>query len=173
MTALVSHIAKGIAVCSVLASMSLSASAQPRLTAGTPAGGLIPLTLGTRPGYLYHWESSAALDEWAPLPLATAATVPLLATGTTMGLSAPSGSGKGFYRVKESSPFFPAWADVRPLRTIQHAFNPLITSSANGTALRNAMYALVPGDRLEIATGNYQLTGAVSLNLQGTAQAPI
>ncbi|RYD31913.1 MAG: hypothetical protein EOP85_22265, partial [Verrucomicrobiaceae bacterium] len=110
---------------------------------------------------------------WTPLPLATASTVPLLAMGTTMSLGAPAEAGKAFYRVKETSPFFPAWADVPPLRTIQLVFNPSLGATGNGTALRNAINALIPGDRLEIGPGNYQLTGFYNVNLQGTAQAPI
>lgn len=173
MTSLSPHLAKGIVLCGVLAATSLPAHAQPSLTVGNPAGGLVPLTLTARPGYMYRWESSAALDAWTPLPLATASAVPLLATGTTMNLSAPAGADKGFYRVKETSPFFPAWADVPPLRTIQHVFNPSNNATVNGTALRNAINALIPGDRLEIGPGNYQLTGFYNVNLQGTAQAPI
>ncbi|RYD21194.1 MAG: right-handed parallel beta-helix repeat-containing protein [Verrucomicrobiaceae bacterium] len=165
--------AKAIALCGVLVAAPFHAHAQPRLSVGTPAGGLVPLTLTTQPGRMYRWESSAALDVWAPLPLATTAAVPLLATGTTMSLSAPVLTDKGFYRVKETYPFFPAWADVPPLRTLQHTFNPSNSATVNGTALRNAINALIPGDRLEIGPGNYQLTGFYNISLQGTAQAPI
>ncbi len=67
----------------------------------------------------------------------------------------------------------PDWASVAPLRTrrIEYAKNK--SDAANGTLLFQALGSLRPGDRLEIDPGRYMIAPKVSLNLRGTARAPI
>ena len=70
-------------------------------------------------------------------------------------------------------PFDPPWAAVSPLVTIPFNHDPLMTPSQNGAALAAAIAALIPGDRLEISGGEYSLDPFFTIDLAGTAMAPI
>ena len=60
----------------------------------------------------------------------------------------------------------PAWAAIPPLRIIQH-------TAVDGAALVNAVAALKPGDRLELAGGTYNVDRMWDLGVSGTSEAPI
>jgi len=77
-------------------------------------------------------------------------------------------------KAEAGSPFDPAWAMVKPARTIQHAFAAKQTAEQNGAALKAAMLALKPGECLVIEAGTYSLAGGMTqLDLSGTEKAPI
>jgi hypothetical protein len=67
----------------------------------------------------------------------------------------------------------PAWAQTEPLRTKQVVFEQDQSERANGAALANAMGELQAGDRLEIGPGRYEITSKLTMDLAGTAKAPI
>ena len=71
------------------------------------------------------------------------------------------------------SPYDPTWANIAPTSTMQHPYNSGQTAAQNGTALKTAMLALTAGQKLEIAAGTYQYSSNFTLNIQGTAAAPI
>lgn len=137
------------------------------LTAGPVAGGQIPLTWSMKAGKVYNIQRSATLDGGWPSVFVPEIPTIAMADGPItipMTLSGP----QRFYRVAESaSPYDPAWASVEPLRTIN------ISATSTFAQLRDAIQALVPGDRLLLQAGTYTLTGKLSIRLQGTAEAPI
>src|SRR5262249_20153199 len=63
----------------------------------------------------------------------------------------------------------PAWAAAGSTRTLTVDFDARQTSSWNGAALKAAMRALQPGDRLEIGTGVFSIDSLFDLDIQGTA----
>lgn len=67
----------------------------------------------------------------------------------------------------------PAWSRTEPLRTKQVVFEQDQSERANGAALANAMGKLQAGDRLEIGPGRYEITSKLTIDLAGTAEAPI
>jgi hypothetical protein len=60
----------------------------------------------------------------------------------------------------------PAWAAIPPLRVIPH-------TSVDGAALVDAVAALKPGDKLELASGTYSVPRMWDIGISGTAEAPI
>ncbi len=60
----------------------------------------------------------------------------------------------------------PDWAEVAPRRVITHA-------GGDGAALVKAVAALMPGDKLEIATGTYNVERMWDVRVSGTREAPI
>jgi len=60
----------------------------------------------------------------------------------------------------------PAWATIPPRRVIQHA-------ASDGAALVQAVAALKPGDKLELASGTYSVDRMWDIGVSGTAAAPI
>lgn len=148
--------------------LTAKSGAQPKVTLGSPSAGSVPLSWTSIPGRTYAVETSDNLSMWSPLVVD-----PVIAASGSMALGAPAADLKRFYRVKENKYVDPAWADVKPLRTVPFSFDPLKTQVENGALLRTAMLALVPGDRLEIGPGTYSIASNTSLNLQGTAQNPI
>lgn len=77
-------------------------------------------------------------------------------------------------KAEERSPYEPAWAAAKPLRTIHHSHNAKQNVEQNGAALKAALLALKAGDCLVIAAGTYSLAGGMfELNLSGTEKAPI
>ncbi|MCW1884184.1 right-handed parallel beta-helix repeat-containing protein [Luteolibacter flavescens] len=149
------------------------AHAEPRLVAGAPSGGNIPLIWSSTPGRIYRVQTSDSLQTWSALPPAVETLQPLLASSTTMSLSAPAAGPRGFYRVSEDLYIDPPWADAKPLRTIFLSYNSTQTALVNGATLRTAMLALIPGDQLVIAPGTYSISSLTDLVLNGTAQNPI
>lgn len=62
--------------------------------------------------------------------------------------------------------YAPSWADIQPLRVLQH-------TDSSGDALVKAVEALQPGDRLEIAAGTYSVNRMWDIRVSGTKEAPI
>lgn len=119
-----------------------------------------------------------------PVPMpATPFTLTALSNGTTYyavatytdasGESAPSAQVSATPQQPATSPYDPSWSTIAPTSTINHAYNSGQTALQNGTALRTALNALTPGDEIIIAPGTYEFSSNFSLNLQGTAAAPI
>src|SRR5690606_13427018 len=69
--------------------------------------------------------------------------------------------------------FAPAWGMVAPARVLVHDFDPHRSEADNGAALRAAILALRPGDRLEIGAGRYVIAARLGIRLAGTASHPI
>jgi len=67
----------------------------------------------------------------------------------------------------------PTWANVQPQRLIKHAVQSGANSQQNGAALVKAIETLVPGDRLEIASGEYSVSRMWDIGVSGTADAPV
>jgi len=69
--------------------------------------------------------------------------------------------------------FDPPWATVPPTQVLSIAFDANQTPEANGLLLASQIAALMPGDRLEIGDGNWSMPNMFSIDLMGSAMAPI
>ena len=69
--------------------------------------------------------------------------------------------------------FDPDWARIQPLRTKRLSCDTDKSAAANGSILLQAIRTLSPGDRLEIGPGRYVMIPKFTLDLRGTARAPI
>jgi len=69
--------------------------------------------------------------------------------------------------------YYPSWHDIEPLRTLQFEADPNKTDVENGLALAGYIEGLKPGDRFVVGTGVYSIDRYFSINLAGTAEAPI
>ena len=69
--------------------------------------------------------------------------------------------------------FDPSWSTAIPTHTIQHLYDGSKTSSQNGAALKAAIQSLAPGTRLEVGAGTYAIDSFFTINLVGSAAAPI
>jgi hypothetical protein len=67
----------------------------------------------------------------------------------------------------------PPWSGIAPTATIPFTYNSGQTSAQNGTALRTAMNALLPGQRLVVGAGTYSISSYFNLTCSGTGTAPI
>lgn len=67
----------------------------------------------------------------------------------------------------------PDWSRVKPRRTKEIGCDSEKTDLENGAALLRALDALEPGDQLEIAPGRFVIAGKITLDVQGTPDAPI
>ena len=90
-------------------------------------------------------------------------------------------SSYAIYGAEEPEPFtyqgitsyYPAWHDVEPLRTLEFTADPNKTAVDNGLALAGYLENLKPGDRFVVGEGTYSIDRYFSLNISGTAEAPI
>lgn len=73
----------------------------------------------------------------------------------------------------ERGTYDPAWAGVKPTRTIQLNYDSEQSPAENGLALARAIERLQPGDQLEVAAGKYLLRPKLTIDLQATERAPI
>lgn len=73
----------------------------------------------------------------------------------------------------ERNSYDPVWSEQKPLRSLSHAYQTQQSPEQNGQSLLQALSGLQAGDQLRIASGNYVLTRKATLDLAGTAQAPI
>ena len=71
------------------------------------------------------------------------------------------------------SQYDPPWSGIAPTATIPFTYTSGQTSAQNGTALRTAMNALTPGQRLVIGAGTYSIGTYFNLTCSGTPAAPI
>jgi hypothetical protein len=67
----------------------------------------------------------------------------------------------------------PPWSAVPPLLTLQLQYNPAKTPQQNGATFKQAAQALLPGQALVLGAGTWFVDSFFTLNLQGTALAPI
>ncbi len=67
----------------------------------------------------------------------------------------------------------PAWAGVVPKRAVSHSIKAGATAEQAGAALVQAVEALKPGDKLEIAAGTYSVERMWDMRAAGTADAPV
>jgi hypothetical protein len=67
----------------------------------------------------------------------------------------------------------PAWADVKPRRTLRVEHQTDKSDEENGVLLARAIRGLEPGDMLQIGPGRYSIARKFDVNLRGTADAPI
>jgi hypothetical protein len=136
--------------------------------------------------YTLYYATSAGVTPLTGTPVPMPAS-PFTLTGLTNGQayyavatytlaaveSAPSTQVSSTPVQPASSPYDPSWATIAPTNTINHAYVGAQTALQNGAALRTALNNLVPGDEILIAAGTYAFNSNFSLNLQGTAAAPI
>lgn len=73
----------------------------------------------------------------------------------------------------ESAGFIPTWNDVASLRTITIHYDKKTSTEKNGQRLAAALAKLIPGDRLLIGSGTYAFTRKITLDFQGSEEAPI
>ncbi|MFO7901022.1 MAG: right-handed parallel beta-helix repeat-containing protein [Pirellulaceae bacterium] len=69
--------------------------------------------------------------------------------------------------------FDPAWARTQPRRTKRVDHDPGKSDVRNGAVLLDALNSLEPGDQLKIAAGRFVVAPKLTLDLQGTPEAPI
>lgn len=137
-------------------------------------------------GYTIYYRTSPGVTTSNGTSLAAVSSptnLPGLTNGTTYfavityttasGESAPSAEVSATPQTPAASPYDPTWAGVAATTTIPHNYNSGQTQLQNGTALRNAINARTAGQKLEIGTGMYELSSNFTVNLQGTAGAPI
>lgn len=67
----------------------------------------------------------------------------------------------------------PVWGEARARTTVVVEHDARRTPEQNGAALHAALRRLQPGTRLRIQAGVYSIQAKTSLNLRGTAKAPI
>ena len=68
---------------------------------------------------------------------------------------------------------FPGWGATPPATIVSIVYDPLQTSTANGSRLHTAIGALVPGQGLAIGPGTWSIPNRIDLNGVGSAMAPI
>lgn len=155
-------------------------------TAGDSAISFTFNSISGATGYTIYYRTSPGVTTSNGTSLAAVASptnLPGLSNGTTYyavatyttasGESAASAEVSATPQVPAASPYDPTWAGVAATTTIPHNYNSGQTQLQNGTALRNAMLALTAGQKLEVGTGTYELSSNFTVNLQGTAGAPI
>ncbi len=84
-----------------------------------------------------------------------------------------SGGGGGGATGPGGSTYDPSWARATPARVLTLDFDGGMTAAQNGAALKAAVQALQPGDRLEIGAGTYSVDSYFSIDLVGTPTQPI
>ncbi|HAV64883.1 MAG TPA: hypothetical protein DCY13_21250, partial [Verrucomicrobiales bacterium] len=142
------------------------------LSAERTVAGQITLAWSPASGRNYELLAAGNLGEpWAPL---ASPAIPAIATGPAIRVELAAAATTQFLRLRENkSPYDPAWETVVPLRTIRVNHDGAKTAEQNGASLKAAMLALVAGDRLEVGAGTYSINSFTTINLQGTAAAPI
>jgi len=73
----------------------------------------------------------------------------------------------------ERDTYDPDWAAARPRRIKQFTYDAAVSDRHNGARLAQALQTLEAGDQLRIDSGQYVITSKLTLDLQGTARAPI
>ena len=76
-------------------------------------------------------------------------------------------------QASQPSPYDPKWASAPALRTLELAVLPGATPAQRGAAFKAAVGALQPGDRLIVGAGTYSIESFFSIDLAGSAAAPI
>jgi hypothetical protein len=143
-------------------------------------------TISGATNYTLYYSTSAGVTPLTgtPVPMVSSPySLTGLSNGTTYyavatytdasGESAASNQVAATPTQPAASSYDPSWSTITASNTINHAYNSGQTALQNGTALRTALNALTPGDEIVIAAGTYEFSSNFSLNLQGTAAAPI
>lgn len=135
--------------------------------------------------YTLYWSQSASVDTHSGTPIADVSS-PFPHVGLTNGATyayvvvAVNALGPG-----EPSPvatavpgspsyaYAPPWSVAEPTAVLSLAWDANLSATQNGAALKSAALALQPGQRLELSSGTWSVDSFFSLDLAGTAQAPI
>ena len=160
----------------------------PHTLAVFPSNGKATLTWNLVPNatsYTVYWDTMPGVTKATGTAIPNV-TPPYTHTGLTNGtayyyiVTARNSKGEGLPSAETSAlpfagpgPYDPPWASVAPANVITLNHDPMMTASDNGAALAAAIGALVPGDRLEISGGTYSLDAFFTIDLAGTAMAPI
>lgn len=94
--------------------------------------------------------------------LALTALTPGRALGQSSG--APEASGVQFG---------PPWFAVVPTSTVKLAYDPKLSQTSNGSALKKKIQSLQPGQRLVIGPGTWSIDSLFSIDLSGSVDKPI
>lgn len=155
-----------------LGQLSLRAQFTASIASPPPPSAEVRLSWSTVPGRIYAVWST--LDLEAPWQIAAAISAPWIAASDRLDLALPRTGDRRYFRIAESpSPYQPAWDSAIVRRNVSFTNDPAAGAVQNGTRLKRAIEALVPGDALRIAAGTYSLDGYTSLDPQGTTDAPI
>jgi len=84
---------------------------------------------------------------------------------TAVYVAVPSSSGTTAYD--------PPWANVAPQEVITFEYDSSKSTQANGDELEDVLEGLQPGQKLLIGEGTYTVNPKITLNVTGTAQAPV
>jgi len=167
---------------------SESGSNAPAILTALAGDGEITLSWTSVPGassYNVYWAAApgvtvatgnrvtGALSPTTHSGLTNGQTYSYLVTATVAGSeSAPSPVAQTTPQIG-ASPYLPPWSNTLPSETITFEYDGGLTDVQNGAALKSVIYGLTPGQRLEIGTGTYSINSLTSINLVGTASAPI
>ena len=69
--------------------------------------------------------------------------------------------------------FLPPWAKVPPTQVLSIELDTVLSAEANGQLLAARIAGLAPGDRLEVGAGTWSMPTPFSVDLIGSAGAPI
>lgn len=72
-----------------------------------------------------------------------------------------------------STPYDPPWAGAQPTSVVQLEWDPLLGPMGNGSALAAAISVLVPGQRLEVGDGVWNVDQIFNVDVSGTETEPI
>ncbi len=85
----------------------------------------------------------------------------------------PWGETHGPEALQASSAYDPPWARIRPTQVLHLAYDLQKSPQQNGAAFKALAQSLTPGQALVLGAGTWFVDSFFTLNLQGTAQAPI
>lgn len=177
-----------LAGCSGGGGNSSGVAATPQSVVIFPGDTEITVTWAQVPGaltYTIYWDTTPNLSIQTAQVIA-GVTPPFLHQGLTNGsdyyyrVTATAGGGEGTASAEAwgrprlpLGAYDPPWALVAPTQIVNHDYDPLQTPAQNAANLIAAIGALVPGDRLELGSGTWVLDAGFSIDLYGTALAPI
>jgi hypothetical protein len=158
--------------CLVVAGRTLGATLRLNFTTDFSATPELHLNWPAKPGQVYQLQAVSDLNHtWDDLDIPD---LPSIAQTETLSVHVAAVAPSPFFQVVEQpSPYDPAWQHIEPLRTIPFNYDNQLSDEQNGAALKAAILALTPGDKLEIGSGTYSINGFTQIDLQGTAEAPI
>lgn len=135
--------------------------------------------------YTLYWSQSTSVNTYSGTPLEGAQS-PFLHAGLTNGLNyayvlvAVNTLGPGepspVATAQPGTPAYewaPQWSIAEPTQVLTLDWNAGLSATQNGAALKAAAAALQPGQRLELSSGTWSVDSFFSIDVQGTALAPI
>lgn len=178
----------GLAACGAGGGTSSGATAPPAAPAGvlaTAGSGEVSISWTAVPdatGYTVYWSTSPNVTTATGSAVQVTAS-PFLHGGLSNGatyhyiVTARNEAGESTPSAETScvpsGDFDPPWAQVAPSSTVTIDYDSQLSEDDNGLRLRSAIFALAPGQRLEIGAGTWSMVPRLSLVLTGTATAPI